>query len=179
MTDSTPKDQADQMINNLRRGKSIYDIFADQVKTRIVIQGKTMEQWKEYFNMDIPESPSTEDCKVMDMQLMHMHQEAAFLKTMSEASLMLGKKSYDTDYRKKFTSLVQEYKADKKKLPAKDTLETLAKAELDDIESGLAYAELGVRLWKDMLSDLDYKRKIIENATINNSVEAKFISAQR
>jgi hypothetical protein len=133
-----------------------------------------MEQWKSHFKLDIPESPTTEDCKVIDMKLMEMHQEAAFLKAMSEASLMLGKKSYDTDYRTKFTALVSEYKSTGKKLPAKDTLETLAKHELDDIESGLTYAELGVKFWKDMLGDLDYKRKIIENATINNSEEAKF-----
>ena len=175
MSETTPKDQADHMIDNLRRGKGIHDIFAEQVKTRIVIQGKTMEQWKKHFTLNIPESPTTEDCKIIGMKLMEMHQEAAFLKAMSEASLMLGKKSYDTDYRQKFTALVSEYKTDGKKLPAKDTLETLAKTELDDIESGLTYAELGVRFWKDMLSDLDYKRKIIENATINNSVEAKFL----
>lgn len=167
------KDVADKMIERLRTGKNIHDLFAEQVKTRILIQGKTMEQWKKHFTVKIPETPDINECRNLDMKIMALHEEAAFLKAMAEASHTLGKRSHDSAYREKFTSLVSEYKAENKKLPAKDTLETLAKAELDDIESGLSYSELSIKFWKEILEDLNFKRRVIENATINNSVEAK------
>lgn len=167
------KDQVDLMVTNLRKGKDIHELFANTVRTGIQIQGRTMEQWREYFTIKIPDNPDVVDCKHIDMRLMQLHQEATFLKCMSEAALTLGKKSYDTQYRDKFTALVSEYKSTEKKLPAKETLEILAAHTLDDIESGLSYAELAVKFWKDVLEDLNFKRKAIENVTINNSVEAK------
>jgi hypothetical protein len=170
---TTPKDQVDKMIAGLRKGKDIHEMFANTVRTGILIQGRTMEGWKEYFSIDIPDSPDIIDCKRLDMQLMQLHQEATFLKCMAEAAWTLGRKSYDTQYRDKFTALVSEYKTLDKKLPAKETLEILASNDLDDIESGLSYSELGVKFWKDVLEDLNFKRRAIENITINNSVEAK------
>lgn len=173
----TSKDQVDKMIAGLRRGKDIHEMFAETVRTGILIQGRTMEQWREYFTVDLADNPNTLDCKLLDIHLMSLHQEATFLKCMAEAALTLGKKSYDTQYRDKFTALVSEYKSLDKKLPAKDTLEILASNDLDDIETGLSYSELGVKFWKDILEDLNYKRRAVENITINNSVEAKANSA--
>jgi hypothetical protein len=167
------KDKVDQMISGLRRGKDIHEMFAETVRTGILIQGKTMEQWRDYFTIKLTNNPDTGDCKVLDMKLMSLHQEATFLKCMAEAALTLGKKSYDTQYRDKFTALVSEYKSLDKKLPAKETLEILASNDLDDIETGVSYSELGVKFWKDILDDLNYKRRAVENITINLSVEAK------
>ncbi len=175
MTDATknPKQTADAMIEGLRKGKSIHDMFSEAVESRILIGNKTMKQWVEYFKVKIPENPDTAQCKQVDMRLMELHQEASFMKALAEAAHTLGKKSMDSKYREKFISLVNEYKGTDKKLPAKETLETLAMANLDDIDSGLSYAEMIVKFWKDIIDDLNFKRKIIETATINNSVEMK------
>lgn len=169
----SPKEQVDKMIGGLRKGKDIHEMFSNTIRTSILIQGKTMEQWRDHFSIDIPEDPNVTECKRLDMNLMELHQEATFLKCMAEASFTLGKKSYDTQYREKFTALVTEYNTDKKKLPAKDTLETLASNDLDDIQAGLSFSELAMKFWKDIIEDLNFKRKAIENITINNSVEAK------
>jgi hypothetical protein len=170
---TTPKEHVDKMTATLRRGKDIHEMFANTVRTSILIQGKTMEQWKSHFSIDIPDNPEIVDCKLLDMKLMEFHQEATFLKCMAEAAHTLGRKSYETQYREKFMALVSEYKELDKKLPAKDTLETLASNDLDDIETGLSYSELAIKFWKDILEDLNFKRKAIENITINNSVQAK------
>lgn len=170
---TTSKDQVDKMIASLRKGKDIHEMFANTVRTGILIQGKTMEQWRTYFTADIPDNPDIIDCKLLDINLMKLHQEATFLKCMADAASTLGKKSFDTQYREKFTALVSEYRAEGKKLPAKETLEILASNDLDDIETSLSYSELAVKFWKDVIEDLNFKRKAIENITINNSVEAK------
>lgn len=170
---TSPKDQVDKMVGGLRKGKDIHELFANTVRTGILIQGKTMEQWQNYFSIDIPDNPDIMDCKRLDMRLMQLHEEATFLKCMAEAALTLGKKGYDTQYREKFTTLVSEYRTLDKKLPAKDTLEILASNELDDIQTSLSYSELGVKFWKDVLDDLNFKRRAIENVTINNATEAK------
>ena len=169
----TAKEQSDKMIAGLRRGKDIHEMFANRVRNEILIQGKTMEGWKTYFTLTIPSNADVIECKILDSRLMELHQEATFLKCMAEASLTLGRKGYDSQYREKFAALVSEYRVEDKKLPAKETLENLAKNDLDDIETGISYSELAVKFWKDVLEDLNFKRRAIENVTINNSVEAK------
>jgi hypothetical protein len=167
------KEQADQMIQNLRKGKDIHEMFTNTVRTGILIQGKTMEQWQKYFSIKIPDNPDVVDCKALDKKLVELHEEATFLKAMAEASHTLGRKSFDTQYRDKFTTMVSEYKSLDKKLPAKETLETLVSKELDDVDTALSYSEVSVKFWKDILEDLNFKRRCVENVTINNSVEAK------
>lgn len=174
-TDSqkSAKKTVDDMILNLRQGKDIHEQFAEAVQDRMMIQGKTMDQWRKHFRIEIPENPDITACKEVDMVLMEKYQEASFLKAMADASHLLQKKGYETQYRQKFEALVSEYKQSGKKLPAKDTLSALAAGKVDDIETGVTYAELAVRFWKEILDNLNYVRKVIENATINNSVEAK------
>lgn len=172
-TQKLAKQTVDEMITNLRKGKDIYEQFIQAVNDRMTIQGKTMPQWKEHFRVDIPDNPDINACKEIDMKLLELYQEASFLKAMAEAAATLQRKGYDTEYRNKFERLVAQYEGEKKKLPAKDTLENLAKKEVDSIESGLAYSDLAVRFWKEILENLNYIRKLVENATINNSVEAK------
>lgn len=167
------KQAVDQMIGDLRQGKDIHEQFAQAVEDRMLIQGKTMKQWREHFRVKVPDNPDINACKAIDMVLMEKYQEASFLKAMADASHLLQKKGYDSQYRKKFEALVSEYKHGGKKLPAKDTLAALAAAKVDDVETGLAYSDLAVRFWKEILDNLNYIRKIVENATINNSVEAK------
>lgn len=173
--DKSPKQLADQMLADLRRGKSLHDMFAEAVSNRIKLGDKTMNEWLKHFRIAIPETPDTSQCKEIDMKLMELHQEASFMKAMAEASHTLGQKSKSTQYREKFTSLVSQYSAGGKKLPAKDTLETLAMSELDDIDSGLSFSEMAIKFWKDIIEDLNFKRKIIETATIANASEVKLL----
>jgi uncharacterized protein YaaR (DUF327 family) len=167
------KQTVDEMVKDLRRGKDIYEQFYEAAESRLMIQGKTMVQWKKHFSVHVPQNPDISACKEIDMKLMELYQEAAFLKAMAEAAAALQRKGYETQYRNKFEALVAEYKATGQKLPAKDTLENLAKKTVDDIETGTTYSDLAVRFWKEVIENLNYIRKLIENATINNSVEAK------
>jgi len=183
MTETTDKQKlakqtVDEMIAGLRKGKDIHEQFAKAVQDRMMIQGKTMEQWRQHFAIKIPNNPDITACKQTDMKLMELYQEASFMKAMADASHLLQKKGYDTQYREKFQAKVSEYKTAGMKLPAKDTLETLARNSVDDIETGVVYSDLAVKFWKEILENLNYLRKIIENATINNSVEAKMTEKQ-
>jgi hypothetical protein len=174
-TQKLAKIKVDKMITDLRKGKDIHEQFAQAIQDRMTIQGKTIEQWRNHFKIKIPDNPDIVACKAVDMQLMGLYQEASFLKAMAEAAALLQKKGYDTQYRERFEALVSQYRTEDKKLPAKETLEALARNNVDEVETGLAYAELAVRFWKEIVENLNYLRKIIENVTINNSVESRVL----
>ena len=165
--------QTDRMLMSMRPGKDIYQDFSERAEEVINIQGKSLQEWRKVFHIKIPENPDIYECKQIGRQLMELYQEAAFLKAMAEAANILLRRGYESEYHKKFESLVAQYRAEDKKLPASATLETLAKQSIDDVESALAHSDLAVRFWKEILEQLNYNRKVTETITINNSVEAK------
>lgn len=171
------ENKTEESVKNLAavldKAKEVHTSFSKYVHSEIKIQGKTMNEWYAYFSLEISDSPTIQECKELDIKLMRFHEEATFLKSMSEAIYSLGRKSYNSQYREKFTDLCASYKKSDKKLPAKDTLEILASQDLEDIDAGLIFSEVAVKFWKDVIEDLNFKRKSIENITILNATEAK------
>jgi len=175
MTTPDAKSKADALINKLLKGKQIHDMFTDNMRKHLYINGKSLDALEERFKIKIQtDNLSPQICQLYDMKLMELNQEASFYHAVSAAKAQMLKRSNDSTYRDKFYALVQEYKALDKKLPANATLESLARVEIDDHESAQAIAEIEKGFWKDILDHLANMRKLIENATFNSSIEMKY-----
>lgn len=173
MSSSTSRQQVDNLVSHLRTAKSIHEEFLDTVRSSILLQGRTLEDWQRYFSLEFPQNPDINHCKQLDIKLMELHQEASFLKVISEAAFTLGKRGFDAQYRNRFTALVSEFKLQDKKLPAKETLEILAAQEFSDVETSLSYSEVAVKFWKDILEDLNFKRRTLESIVMAEGITVK------
>ena len=173
MAQTTAKETAELLLNSLKKGKDVHDIFADNFKRTYTLAGKTIGQWEQYFKIDVPADPDPAICKSLDMTIMGLYQEAAFYHAASSAYFQTLKKGNDTQYRARYTILVQEYQTGGKKLPARGTLEDLARSETDDIESALTNAQLQMDFWSGIMDHLNMCRRLLENATINSGIQVK------
>ena len=170
---------ASSMIDQLRKSKKVHDEFAHQFRHQYMIAGQLIKAWKEHFRVNMPPDVNTQICQVLDSQLMQLHQEATFLKAEAEARLTAQKGANQDKYRTKFAALVVEYKSTGQKLPAKDTLAALAENDISDTKNATVHTEIELNFWKEILSDLTNCRRLIENATINLSVEAKALANEK
>lgn len=175
MTDkiATSAETAELLIAHLKKGKEVHDIFAQQFRSRYSIAGQSIEAWEDHFKISVPENPDPQVCKSMDMQIMALHQEAAFFFAEAAARSQALKKGSDTEYRTRYTALVAEYKHEGKKMPAHKSMEDLTRAETDNIESAVVNAEIQKDYWKSIMEHLNMCRRLLENATINSGIEAK------
>jgi hypothetical protein len=164
---------AQTLLNNLKKGKETHDIFAKNFRELYKVSGKTVKEWESYYKISVPENPDPQICKMLDMKIMGLYQEAAFLHTEASARVQALKKGSDTEYRARYTALVQEYESSGKKLPARGTLEDLVRSETDNIESALINAEIQKEFWSNIMDHLNMCRRLLENATINSGIEAK------
>jgi len=180
MTEEDAQDTTTQesiaLLNQLKQGKKLYDKFALAFKSKYLIAGSLIAEWKAHFKVKLPPDLNPQTCQAVDSKLMDLHQEASFLKAEAEARLSACKSANDDKYRTRYASLVAEYKAKGSKLPAKDTLGALAEHAIQGTKSAQTHAEIELTFWKDILSDLANCRKLVDNATINLSVEAKALS---
>ncbi len=168
-----PKKRAEELLDNLRKGKSTYDSFSLNFRKQYLIADHTMEQWQVHFSFTVPPDLEPSRCKELDIKLMGLHQEASFYKATSEACMQALKKGGETEYRNRFTALVADYNSKHMKLPAASTLESLVKTQIDDVETALVSAEIASQFWKDILDHLQFCRKLLELAMIGSGIQVK------
>lgn len=169
----TAKQKAEELLQSIRKGKDVHDIFVDAFRRQYFIAGRTLEQWEKEFQISVPADPDPAVCKSLDMKLMSLHQEAAFYHAAASAARQILQKGNDSQYRARYAALVQEYKNSGKKLPARGTLEDLVRSETDDIEGARINAEIAEEFWEDIMEHLSMCRKLLENATINSGIQTK------
>lgn len=167
------------LIDQLRKGKSLHDQFAAEFRSKYKVAGKLMDEWKNHFRIILPPDLNPETCRLVDSKLIELHQEASFLKAEAEARLSAQRNVNEKQYRVRYAELVAEYKSSNQKLPAKDTLATLTNNSISEIVDAITHAEIEVGFWKEVLADLYNSRKVVNDATINLSVEAKALQNDR
>ena len=92
-----PKKRAEELLDSLRKGKGVFDIFSENFRKQYLIQGRTLEQWERQFKITIPSELDPSRCKAMDINLMELNQEASFYKATADATLQALKKGSETD----------------------------------------------------------------------------------
>jgi|SRR5579863_4098744 len=173
MTENNAKTKADEILLSLKKGKSVYDVFSGDFRTRYLIAGKTLADWETNFKIKVPSGASPAECKELDVKLMALHSEATFHAASAKAVLQALKRGIDTEMNSRKTALVAEYANKNEKLPAASTLESMVRAQIDDIDGAMMSAVIASAFWQDILEHLAYCRKLIENISINNGIEAK------
>jgi len=180
MSEKSAKTQADELLLSLLRGKEVHNIFAENLRKTLTISGEPVDVWEKRFRMIIPTDNLTPSmCKELGMKIMDLHQEATFFYAVSLAKSQMIKRGTESSFNSKFWAIYQEHKQTSKKIPAAATLENLARIENEDIEAATSIAEVELKFWKNILDHLSTCRKIIENASLNISVELKALSNEK
>jgi len=168
-----PKKQADDLLDSLRKGKSVYDMFSENFRKQYLIAGSTLEAWERKFKISIPSDLDPATCKAFDIKLMLLNQEASFYKATADAIVQALKKGSDTEFHNRFTALVETYKKESLKLPAQAQLEILIRTQLDDVETALTSANIASGFWQDILEHLAFCRKLLELGVMASGIQAK------
>ena len=175
----SPEERAQELFEIARRDIDTYDIFRDLIKSHELIAGKTIEEWEEYFRIKVPESPDSEICKRKDMELMALVHECSFLLALAQRCVLSVTTSSEVKFREAFAKLVEEHTRDGSRIPATATLDNLARAGQEDIERIRETAKRDLEFWKRIMANLDQQRKLINDATINNGIQAKLDAQHR
>jgi len=176
----TAKQRADELMGFLLKGSEVHHLFSESMRRQMVISEQPIAYWEARFKMHIPVDNLTPSlCKELDMKLMDLNQEATFHYAVASVKSQMIKRGTDAAFTAKFWQLVTEHKEKNMKLPAAATLENMAKIDNDELDSASTLAEIETKFWKDILEHLNTCRKLIENASLNISVELKALSNEK
>lgn len=179
-TKLTPKAQAETLLKGMFKGQEIYSVFSQNFQRQMTISGQTIEHWQNKFKIHVPTDNLTPSmCMELAMKIMDLSQEATFYHAVAQAKAQMLKRGADSNYNSKFWFFVQEHKSKGARLPASATLETMAKINNDEIESAETISNIETKFWKDILDHLNMCRRLIENASLNLSVELKALNNEK
>lgn len=170
----TPKAQAEQLLDNLLRGKKVHEIFADRLRANLPISGKNMGDWEKLFKIHIPTDNLTPTlCKETSVKLLQLNEQATFQYAVSLAKSQMIKRGSEAAFNNKFWTIVEEHKVKGGRLPGQETLKTMASIDNEEIDSAQSIAEIETKFWKGILDHLYMCRKLLETASMNVAVELK------
>jgi hypothetical protein len=161
------------LLLKLRSGKQVYEMFQANFRSQYLIAGKPIYKWEQEFKIHIPEDSSPAKCKELDIKLLELHERATFFRASARAILQALKSGSESELNTAKNALVMQYEATNKKLPAAATLESMAAYQIKDVDGALMSANIASEFWSDIIDHLAFCRKILENISINNGIEAK------
>lgn len=170
---------AKKILLQLEKSKTEYDQLHKTANSSYHIAGKTILEWRNYFKIDLPPDATTQTIQSIDSKLVRLYQEAYDYKTSAVTCVRGIKSERAASFRLRYAELVQKYEDKGGKLPAKDTLTALAEAATADSDEMLMHAEMALEFWKDTLTRLSSCRKLVQDVTINLSVEAKALNNEK
>lgn len=170
----TPKAKADLLVSKMLKGKTVADMFETNFRSQWTLSGKPISHWEKHFKIKIPTDNLTPQiCKEIDAKLIELNQEASFYHAVAQAKAQFLKRGSESNYYSRFFTIVEEFKAKGAKVPAASTLEVLARVNNEELDAAAEYANVETKFWKNILDDLATCRRLIENASLNISVEMK------
>lgn len=179
-TKPTPKAQAEALLKGMFKGQEIHNVFTQNFKRQMTISGQSIDHWQNKFKIKVPVDNLTPSlCMELAMKIMDLSQEAAFYHAVAQAKSQMLKRGSDSTYTNRFWMIVQDHKQKNMRLPASATLETMAKVDTDEIESAETISAIETKFWKDILDHLNMCRRLIENTSLNLSVELKAMNNEK
>lgn len=173
--DKPASQQAVELMQRYAKGKEIYKILSADMQ--IYVSGQPIEFWLKKFKLHVPTDNLTPSMmKELDMKLLDLHQEATFYMAVTTARAQMIGKGSNSSYYGKYVEILNSYKGTGKRAPSANTLESLTKIDNEDIETAATIVEVETKFWKYILDHLAMARRLIENASLNISVELKALN---
>ena len=169
------------LLASIKRGKELFDVVASDLKRDFLIGGKTMEQWRKQFAVVKPSTDANPAvCKDLAMQLMTLYEEASFRYSQALAYEQMAAAAAEDSYKSNRRQIVSDYADAGKKLPGAEALDHLvnSKEEVADARAVASIGQVHKDFFKQILDRLSNTRKLLENISINNAVQAKLEQGQ-
>jgi len=160
---SADQSAANELIKKLKAGKNLMELISKTLDSSYLIDGKSMVQWRDYFNIKLPKTDNLtpENLASVNAKLCDAINESGFWHSRAiliEQSIRSGAQEKFDDA---FATLVASYSG-ASKLPAEKTLRTLSEANGDGLKSAISTATTRTKFWRSIVDTLDSQRKVLE-----------------
>ena len=158
----TMDEQVSELLALVKDGKQLMEAISDELDKKYLIDGKTMTEWREYFNVKLPEGITPVVLSEANAKLNNAISEAGFYFAHASLVEQCIKTGAENKFDDAFRLLVSSYTAKGTKLPASTTLEKMAEGNDLSIKSALATATTRARFWKSIAETLHEQRRVLE-----------------
>jgi len=166
----------EDFLLELNRGGETYEKLTREFLSSFEFFGKTLDAWASEMMLEKP-SEKLDLCAIRTLELEMIEKLEKASNYLSVATAMLQAIEGGNEIKKKrlTTAIVEGYKTQRARRPAASVIESMADSQLEDTAAACIAAKIIKQFWKQRLDTLLHNQKILEQISINLSVEMKMI----
>ncbi len=175
-TKTVPEPTVDKLLADLFKGAAINTAFKNKFLEEYAIDGKSLNEWRSVFAIEIPIDLDAIRCKEVGLQILQRLDSAFFYLVSTEATLTALENGMESDKKVRLETLIADYRKRAGKEPPGSMLPEFRKRadnEGTTIGATVANARISRDFFNTIIKHLISCRKIIEIASIANGTIAK------
>lgn len=140
-----------------------------------IFDGRSLEEWDQYFYFRIPNDPTVEDIRKLFAHVGTSIQITSNYYSRCSSVLLLLTSIKAKALTKSVKEIVDGYEKKNAKRPAEKIVSALALENIDDLSINQQLFEILVKYWKEKKETLVETRKVLEQIHISMNVEMKHL----
>ena len=173
---TVPAPTVDKLLADLFRGQAINTAFRNKFLEEYKIDGKTLNEWRTIFAIEMPLDLDAIRCKEVGLQILQKLESAFFYLVSTEAVLTALENGMESDKNVRLEALISGYRKRAGKEPPGSMLPEFRKQadnEGTTMGSTVANARISRDFFNTIIKHLTSCRKIVDVASIANGTIAR------
>lgn len=156
------------------RGRETFRKIAAKYHTTEKIGQHTMAEWRDRFTIKVSDSPTLEEVRAGLVACQNNYQVADHFQRVTKAALEETTNNYKTAIAEEVHRLVDIWsKSSEKKPPAREVIETDARAACSGEAYEMFWAQVYADFWQSLVWMIKFQEQNLEAIQNNFSIEAK------
>jgi signal recognition particle GTPase len=154
--------EKDQVLEKLSEWQEFIQQISDHIKVNLLIEGKTIKEWRKYFYIKIPDDVNFQTVIKLSGKLWDLHQEAAAYRDREVIQLAFMEQSKEQKFSEAYNKARQDYQNQFNKTLAAKSCEEIARTAVQDLEGAIITQKVAHDFWVSICKTLTEQRKLLE-----------------
>jgi len=156
------REELDNVASSIEGAKEFNADLSEFLDKNLVIEGKTLRQWRKHFHVSFPEDINFSTLIQKSLEICKKHQEAAFYRDKENTQLAILEQAKINKYNSAYNQVRREHQETYGKRLAADSCKAAALLEIKDIEEALSNQKIVSEFWHKTCILLSEVRKHLE-----------------
>jgi len=152
----------EEIARKLQGTQEFCDAVAVHLKTNFFVEGKTMEHWKKYFKVDIPDNIAFENIIGLSQEIWMKYQRAAYFRDSQQVQLAIMEQSKSDRYNTTYNDIRSDTQEKTGRPLAAESCKIAATLAVKDLDGAISNQKVIHNFWVKTCDTLVELRKLLE-----------------
>ena len=156
------KEELQNIEKDIKKTQAFCNSVNSYLQENFLIEGKTMKEWKIYFNIKIPEEINFPILIQLGQKIWQLYQRAAYFRDTQQVQLAIMEQSKADKFNTVYNNIRAETQSQTGKPLAAESCKVAATLEVKDLDNAINNQQIIHTFWVKTCTTLTELRKLLE-----------------